>query len=116
MDPYAALRYREFNIFLLVRFALVFAWSMQFVVIEWEVYSLTKDPLSLGIIGLMEVIPAVSLALFAGGLGYYLHTYFTAGRFTNMGMLLFVSSIVVFLIGLVSEQITMLLYQRTNKE
>jgi MFS family permease len=45
---------------------MVFAWTMQFVVIEWEVYSLTKDPLSLGIIGLMEVIPAVSLALFAG--------------------------------------------------
>ncbi|MCM4165531.1 MULTISPECIES: MFS transporter [unclassified Arenibacter] len=65
-DPYAALRYKEFNIFLLVRFAMVFAWSMQFVVIEWEVYSLTKNPLSLGIIGLMEVIPAVSLALFAG--------------------------------------------------
>ncbi|MCW8980293.1 MULTISPECIES: MFS transporter [Altibacter] len=65
-DPYAALRFREFNIFLLVRFAMVFAWSMQFVVIEWEVYSLTKDPLSLGIIGLMEVIPAVGLALFAG--------------------------------------------------
>lgn len=65
-DPYAALRYKEFNIFLFVRFAMVFAWTMQFVVIEWEVYSLTKDPLSLGIIGLMEVIPAVSLALFAG--------------------------------------------------
>ncbi|WP_026810818.1 MFS transporter [Arenibacter latericius] len=65
-DAYAALRYREFNIFLLVRFAMVFAWSMQFIVIEWEVYSLTKNPLSLGIIGLMEVIPAVSMALFAG--------------------------------------------------
>ncbi|MGB5382537.1 MAG: MFS transporter [Lutimonas sp.] len=65
-DAYAALRYKEFNLFLLVRFAMVFAWSMQFVVIEWEVYSITKDPLSLGIIGLMEVIPAVSLALFAG--------------------------------------------------
>jgi len=65
-DPYAALRFREFNIFLLVRFAMVFAWTMQFVVIEWEVYSLTKNPLSLGIIGLMEVIPAVSMALFAG--------------------------------------------------
>lgn len=65
-DPYAALRFREFNTFLLVRFAMVFAWSMQFVVIEWEVYSITKDPLSLGIIGLMEVIPAVSMALFAG--------------------------------------------------
>jgi MFS family permease len=45
---------------------MVFAWSMQFIVIEWEVYSLTKNPLSLGIIGLMEVIPAVSMALFAG--------------------------------------------------
>jgi len=66
MDPYAALRFREFNIFLLVRFFMVFAWSMQFIVIEWQVYSMTKDPLSLGIIGLMEVIPAVSTALFAG--------------------------------------------------
>ena len=65
-DPYAALRYREFNIFLMLRFAMVFAWSMQFVVIEWQVYSITKNALSLGIIGLMEVIPAVSLALFAG--------------------------------------------------
>jgi MFS family permease len=65
-DPYAALRFKEFNIFLLVRFAMVFAWSMQFIVIEWQVYSMTKDPLSLGIIGLMEVIPAVGMALFAG--------------------------------------------------
>ncbi|MGJ8591570.1 MAG: MFS transporter [Aquaticitalea sp.] len=65
-DPYAALRIREFNIFLLVRFALVFAWSMQFVIIEWEVYSLTKDPWALGLIGLMEIIPAVGIALFAG--------------------------------------------------
>ena len=65
-DPYAALRIKEFNIFLLVRFVLVFAWSMQFIVIEWEVYSMTKDPLSLGLIGLMEIIPAVSMALFAG--------------------------------------------------
>ena len=65
-DPYAALRYREFNLFLIMRFAMVFAWSMQFVIIEWEVYSLTKNPLSLGIIGLMEIIPAISMALFAG--------------------------------------------------
>jgi len=66
LDPYAALRYKEFNIFLLVRFAMVFAWSMQFIVIEWQAYSLTKDPLALGIIGLMEIIPAVGIALFAG--------------------------------------------------
>ena len=65
-DPYAALRFKEFNTFLVLRFALVFAWSMQFIVIEWQVYSITKDPLSLGIIGLMEIIPALSMALFAG--------------------------------------------------
>ncbi|MDC1265976.1 MFS transporter, partial [Flavobacteriaceae bacterium] len=35
-------------------------------IIEWQVYTLTKDPLSLGIIGLMEIIPAFSMALFAG--------------------------------------------------
>ena len=66
LDPYAALRYKEFNIFLLIRFILVFGWSMQFIIVEWEVYNLTKDPLSLGLIGLVEVIPAVSMALFAG--------------------------------------------------
>jgi len=66
MDPYAALRFKEFNIFLLARFAMVFAWSMQFIVIEWQVYSMTKDPWSLGIIGLMEFAPAVLMALFAG--------------------------------------------------
>ncbi len=65
-DPYAALRIREFNIFLLLRFALVFGWSMQFVVIEWQVYTLTNDKLSLGIIGACEFIPAFFMAPFAG--------------------------------------------------
>jgi MFS family permease len=65
-DPYAALRFLEFRNFMGVRFFLIFAWSMQFVVIEWEVYQITKDPLSLGIIGLMEIIPAIGFALFAG--------------------------------------------------
>ena len=65
-DPYAALRIKEFNIFLILRFALVLAWSMQFVVIEWQVYALTEDPLALGIIGLCEFLPAFFLAPFAG--------------------------------------------------
>ncbi|MEJ6792527.1 MAG: MFS transporter, partial [Lacinutrix sp.] len=56
----------EFNIFLFMRFLLVFAWSMQFIVIEWQVYALTKSPLALGIIGLMEFLPAFIMALFAG--------------------------------------------------
>ena len=65
-DPYAALKFKEFNFFLIIRFLLVLGWSMQFIIIEWEVYNLTKDPLSLGIIGLVEIIPAISMALFAG--------------------------------------------------
>ena len=66
LDPYSALRFKEFNFFHIIRCILVFGWSMQFIIVEWEVYSLTKDPLSLGLIGLVEVIPAISTALFAG--------------------------------------------------
>ena len=66
VDPYSALRFREFNIFLVVRFILVFSWSMQFIIVEWLVWEITKNPLYLGLIGLMEVVPAVSMALFAG--------------------------------------------------
>ena len=65
-DPYLALRFKEFNYFLLIRFLLVFGWSMQFIIVEWEVYNLTKDPLVLGLIGLVEIIPAISMSLFAG--------------------------------------------------
>ena len=122
-DPYAALRYREFNIFLLVRFAMVFAWSMQFVVIEWEVYSITKNPLSLGIIGLMEVIPAVTLALFAGhivdqrekrsllftcilgfsvvSIGLFLLTWPPVTQYINTGTTLYSIYFLVFLGGIV---------------
>jgi MFS family permease len=39
---------------------------MQFIIVEWLVWEITEDPLSLGLIGLMEVVPAVSMALFAG--------------------------------------------------
>lgn len=65
-DPYSSLKIKEFRWFLYMRLAIVLAWSMQFVLIEWEVYRITKDPLSLGLIGLMEVIPAIGMALFAG--------------------------------------------------
>ena len=59
-------------------------------------------------------VPA-SLLLFASGILYYSYTFLLYDRFTNMGALLFVSSIIVFLIGLVSEQITMLLYKNSDK-
>jgi len=46
----------------------------------------------------------------------YLYTYVTSGRFTNMSALLFITSVLVFLIGLVSEQITNLMYMRGSDE
>lgn len=68
-DPYASLRIPEFNYYLVIRFALVFALAMQFIVVEWKVNILSDhDPFALGLIGLAEVIPAVLLAPFAGHL------------------------------------------------
>lgn len=53
----------------------------------------------------------ISMAFLATGLGYYAYTFFAFHRFTNMSALLFITAILVFLIGLISEQITLLLYK-----
>lgn len=53
----------------------------------------------------------VSAGFFWTGLCYYLYTYLSAGRFTNMSALLFISAILTFLIGIVSEQISALHYK-----
>ncbi|MFB1490583.1 MULTISPECIES: glycosyltransferase family 2 protein [unclassified Thiocapsa] len=57
----------------------------------------------------------VSAAFFATGLGYYLYTFLTLGRFTNMSALLFTAAIVVFMMGLISEQITALNYREGDR-
>ena len=56
----------------------------------------------------------VSLTFFMTGLLYYLFTYLTAGRFTNMSALLFSSSIIIFMMGLISEQISQMRYDRVE--
>jgi glycosyltransferase involved in cell wall biosynthesis len=53
----------------------------------------------------------ISVFFFLLGCGNYLHTYLTLHRFTNMSALLFITAIIIFLIGLVSEQITLLAYK-----
>ena len=65
-DAYAALRISDFRWFLSARFLLTFAVQMQSVIVGWQVYNLTHDALSLGMIGLAEAIPFLSIALFAG--------------------------------------------------
>lgn len=59
----------------------------------------------------LKLFAPIALFLFVSGIGYYLYTYLSDGRFTNMGALLFSTSVIVFLMGLVSEQITALLYK-----
>jgi len=67
-DSYAALRFREFNFFVAARFLLTVAIQIQSTVVGWQIYDLTKDPLSLGLIGLAEAIPFMSVILYAGHL------------------------------------------------
>ncbi len=59
----------------------------------------------------LKIFLPISFFFFVTGLMYYLYTYIQSNSFTNMGMLLFMTSIIVFLIGLVSEQITALIYK-----
>jgi len=59
----------------------------------------------------LKIFFPVSLSFFVVGLTYYLYTFLAFERFTNMSALLFIASMLVFLIGLVSEQITSLNYR-----
>lgn len=64
----------------------------------------------------LKMFLPISMAFFASGLGYYIYTFLTQHRFTNMSALLFVTAVLVFLIGLVSEQITALHYKDSDQE
>ncbi|MEX2524959.1 MAG: glycosyltransferase family 2 protein [Gammaproteobacteria bacterium] len=63
----------------------------------------------------LKIFVPVSFLFFVTGLSYYAYTYITMSRFTNMSALLFISSILVFMIGLVSEQVTTLMYSNIDK-
>ena len=65
-DPYAALRHRDFRWFIVSLFTMVVGSQAQAVVVGWQVYALTRDPLSLGLIGLAEALPFIGIALPAG--------------------------------------------------
>jgi glycosyltransferase involved in cell wall biosynthesis len=62
----------------------------------------------------LKLFLPISLIFFFSGLGYYLFTFVTQHRFTNMSALLLTTSMLVFLIGLISEQITMLIYKDSD--
>jgi hypothetical protein len=61
----------------------------------------------------LKIFLPISGVFFVTGFGYYAYTFLTSGRFTNMSLLLFSASVIIFLIGLISEQITALTYSRS---
>jgi MFS family permease len=65
-DPYSSLRYPEFRYFIVAQFLFTVAILIQEVVLSYYLYELTGDPFALGLIGLAEAVPFISLALFGG--------------------------------------------------
>ena len=65
-DPFAAIRIPEFRNLMLGRFTFITALRMMSTLVAWWVYELTGDPFAIGLVGLSEVIPALSMALYAG--------------------------------------------------
>jgi MFS family permease len=65
-DPYASLRIPNFRWFVISLLTMNVAAQLQAVVVSWQVYGLTRDPLSLGLIGLAEALPFIGFALPAG--------------------------------------------------
>jgi len=65
-DPFSAVRIPEFRNLVIGRFSFIMGLRMMSTLLGWWIYNLTNAPFAIGLIGLSEVIPAVSLALYAG--------------------------------------------------
>ena len=65
-DPFASVRVIEYRNLMIGRFSFTMGLRMMSTVVGWWIYLLTNDPFAIGLVGLSEVIPALSLALYAG--------------------------------------------------
>lgn len=68
ISPYEVLKIKDFRRFLSLRMCLTLATQIEAMVVGWQIYQITHDPLSLGLIGLAEAIPAIAVSLYAGHL------------------------------------------------
>jgi len=93
-DSFAALRFKDFRVYLSQRFFFTFAYQMQTAALGYYIYDLTHSKLALAWIGLSEAIPAIGLALYGG---------YIADKHEKRKMLLlifsgvFISSLVMFI-------------------
>ena len=65
-DPFASIKIAEYRNLMAGRFLFIMGLRMMGTLVGWWVYNLTNDPFAIGLIGLSEVIPAVTMALYAG--------------------------------------------------
>jgi MFS family permease len=122
-DPYAAVRIPEFRNLMLGRFTFIVSLRMMSTLVAWWVYELTNDPFAIGLVGLSEVIPALSMALYAGhvidrsekkkvllravllyicavAVLIFFSTALFSGRFSNMSIAIFIY-LVIFCTGII---------------
>lgn len=85
-DPYAALRVPEFRAYFLASVFATIAIYIQEIVVAWQLWNLTRDPMALAFVGLAEAIPYISLGLFGGHL---------ADRYEKRGIVLRALGVVV---------------------
>ncbi len=91
-EAFAVLSVPDFKYFLTYRFFMTTASLMQSVIVGWHLYSITKNVLSLGLIGLTEVIPQVCISLFAG---HYIDLWNRKKIIQNTTILLLIGSVVL---------------------
>src|SRR3954468_534364 len=65
-DPFAAVKLPEYKNLIIGRFFFIAGLRMLSTLMGWWIYELTNDPFAIGLIGLSEVIPALSMALYSG--------------------------------------------------
>jgi MFS family permease len=63
---FSSLKYPEFRIYLIARYIFIMVLTMQATLISWKVFEITKDPFSIGLIGLVEFVPALIMAFYSG--------------------------------------------------
>ena len=98
-EAFTAIRYRNFRYFLGYRFFMTMATLMQSVIVSWHMYFLTKNVLWLGMIGLVEVVPQISISLFAG---HYVDLWDKKKIIRNTTFLLLLGSIILTLYSIES--------------
>jgi MFS family permease len=91
-DAFAAMQVKNFRFYLFYRIFLTMASLMQSVIVGWQIYEITRNVLWLGFIGLVEVIPQISISLFAG---HYIDIWNRRKIISYTTLLLIVASIIL---------------------